>query len=208
MNTCIIPVPGNELLANSLKAAQRAEKSSTSKSWTVISALPDAYRTPKILHPSKAPDSSIESSYIAIYTFIISLIMLSGGSISEDRLNRHLRRVNVEYNTPLDRTDKLLARLCKEGYLVKVRDSDTGEEVIEYFVGPRGKIEVGVTGVSGMAKEVFGIGQGGEDAEDSEQFEKRLKRSLGIRENNAPETENAELETPRRRGRRDDDDSD
>ncbi|EFE40138.1 conserved hypothetical protein [Trichophyton verrucosum HKI 0517] len=156
----------------------------------------------------RAPDSSTESSYIAIYTFIISLIMLSGGSISEDRLNRHLRRVNADYHTPLDKTDKLLARLCKEGYLLKVRDSDTGEEVIEYFVGPRGKIEVGVAGVSGMAKEVFGIVQGGEGDEDSEQFEKRLKRSLGIRENNAPEEENAEPEAPRRRGRRDDDDSD
>ncbi|DAA76503.1 TPA_exp: Uncharacterized protein A8136_0817 [Trichophyton benhamiae CBS 112371] len=204
----MVEQPGKEKVTISQRrAAQRAEKSSTSKSWTVISTLPAAYRTPEILHPSKAPDSSTESSYIAIYTFIISLIMLSGGSISEERLNRHLRRVNAEYHTPLDRTDKLLARLCKEGYLLKVRDSDTGEEVIEYFVGPRGKIEVGVAGVSGMAKEVFGIGEGGEGAEDSEQFEKRLKRSLGIKENNAPAEENGEPEAPRRRGRRDDDDS-
>ncbi|EFQ97948.1 hypothetical protein MGYG_00984 [Nannizzia gypsea CBS 118893] len=188
------------------RAAQRVEKSSTSKSWTVISTLPPAYRTPEILPPSRAPNSSTESSYIAIYTFIISLIMLSGGSLSEDRLNRHLRRVNAENHTPLDRTDKLLARLCKEGYLVKVRDTDAGEETIEYFVGQRGKIEVGVSGVSGMAREVFGIAQGSE--EDSEQFEKRLKRSLRYKENTVAEAENAEAEAPQRRGRRGDDESD
>ncbi|KAM5467983.1 hypothetical protein MauCBS54593_005265 [Microsporum audouinii] len=189
------------------RAAQRVEKAGTSKSWIVISTLPSAYRTPAILQPSKAPSSATESSYVAIYTFIISLIMLSGGSLSEGKLYRYLRRVNAETQTPLDRTDKLLTRLCKEGYLLKIRDSDTGEEVIEYFVGPRGKIEVGVSGVSGMAREVFGIGQEGED-EDSKQFEKRLKRSLGIKDGNIAEAESAEAEAPRRRGRRDDDDSD
>ncbi|KAK2814305.1 hypothetical protein FQN49_008229 [Arthroderma sp. PD_2] len=190
------------------RAAQRVEKTSTTKSWTVISTLPSAYRIPAILEPSKAPSSATESSYIAIYTFIISLIMLSGGSLSEDRLNRYLRRVNAETYTPIDRTDKLLARLCKEGYLVKIRDSDTGEEVIEYFVGPRGKIEVGVSGVSGMAREVYGVGLGGENEEGSEQFEKRLERSLGIKKNNVVAAEGAEGEVQGRRGRRNGDDSD
>ncbi|KAF3491724.1 uncharacterized protein GIQ15_01241 [Arthroderma uncinatum] len=204
----MVEQPNKEKVTISQKrAAQRVEKASTTKSWTVISTLPSAYKIPAILQPPKAPSSATESSYIAIYTFIISLIMLSGGSLPEDKLNRYLRRVNAETYTPLDRTDKLLARLCKEGYLVKIRDSDTGEEVIEYFVGPRGKVEVGVSGVSGLAREVFGIGQGGEDEPDNEQFEKRLGRSLGIKKDvPVAETEATEDGAQRRRGRRNGDD--
>jgi hypothetical protein len=37
----------------------------------------------------------------------------------------------------LDFTDKLLQRLCKEGYIIKTREMDGGEEVIEYVLGPR-----------------------------------------------------------------------
>ncbi|KKZ60522.1 hypothetical protein EMCG_04800 [[Emmonsia] crescens] len=181
------------------RAAQRTERpAATSKTWTVITTLPNAYRTPTILPPTKAPSSITESTYTAIYTFIISTILLSGGSIREQKLDRLLRRVNADNFTPIDRTDKLLARLCKEGYLVRNREMDGGEEVVEYLVGPRGKVEVGVAGVSGLAREVYGFGEGGSNGngngneddgvgaakrqEEVEVFEKRLKRSLGIRE--------------------------
>ncbi|WEW55253.1 hypothetical protein PRK78_000682 [Emydomyces testavorans] len=173
------------------RAAQRAEKPSTSsKTWTLVSTLPPAYRIPEILPPSKAPSSALESSYVALYTFIISLISLSGGCIAEQKLDRYLRRVNADSYTPLDRTEKLLARLCKEGYLVRNRDVDGGEEVIEYLVGPRGKIEVGVGGVAGLVGEVYGFGrvnavQGGVDEAAMEEFEQKLRRSLGIKENGA-----------------------
>lgn len=138
--------------------------------------------------------------------------MMSGGSISEQKLNRHLNRVKAQEYTPIDRTDRLLGRLCKEGYLVRHRDVDSGAEVIEYHVGPRGKIEVGVNGVSGMVREVYGFGRSGgggegedEDEDEDEEgggtrrrnrrghdvdeggdpreaFEQKLRRSLGIRE--------------------------
>ncbi|OAX81338.1 hypothetical protein ACJ72_04323 [Emergomyces africanus] len=190
------------------RAAQRTERpSTTSKTWTVITTLPNAYRTPIILPPTKAPSSKTESTYTALYTFIISTILLSGGSLREQKLDRLLRRVNADNFTPIDRTDRFLARLCKEGYIVRNREMDGGEEVVEYHVGPRGRIEVGVTGVSGLAREVYGFaedgsnvngndngngngngdeGRGGVRAakrqEEVESFEKRLKRSLGIRE--------------------------
>ncbi|OJD15759.1 hypothetical protein AJ78_04016 [Emergomyces pasteurianus Ep9510] len=197
------------------RAAQRTEKpATTSKTWTVITTLPNAYRIPTILPPSKAPSSMIESTYTALYTFIISTILLSGGSIREQKLDRLLRRVNADNFTPIDRTDRLLARLCKEGYIVRNREMDGGEEVVEYLVGPRGKVEVGVAGVSGLAREVYGFGEEGSNENGNgdgdgdgdggvdegvgvgvgvgvgaakrqaevESFEKRLKRSLGIRE--------------------------
>ncbi|EGE83350.1 hypothetical protein RJZ56_005055 [Blastomyces dermatitidis] len=179
------------------RAAQRTERpATTSKTWTVVTTLPPAYRTPTILPPSRAPSSTTESTYTAIYTFIISTILLSGGSIREQKLDRLLRRVNADNFTPIDRTDRLLARLCKEGYIVRNREMDGGEEIVEYLVGPRGKVEVGVVGVSGLAREVYGFGErggsnvnGGEGEgvpakrqEEVEAFEKRLKRSLGITE--------------------------
>ncbi|GAD96489.1 conserved hypothetical protein [Paecilomyces variotii No. 5] len=170
-------------------AAQRVEKpSSATKSWILTSTLPPAYRTPTIIPPTKAPSSWSESTYTALYTFIISVISLNGGSLPEQKLDRYLRRTNTDAYTPIDRTERLLQRLCKDGYLVRNREMDGGEEVIEYMVGPRGKIEVGEKGVSGLVREVYGRPDpatlnstaSAEDKEDMEEFESRLRRSLGL----------------------------
>jgi hypothetical protein len=76
---------------------------------------------------------------------------------------------------------------------------DGGEEVIEYMVGPRGKIEVGEKGVAGLVREVYGRpdpdmlnGNNGntknaEDKEEMEEFESRLQRSLGLGKRQKPE---------------------
>ncbi|OQD69979.1 hypothetical protein PENDEC_c028G00631 [Penicillium decumbens] len=161
------------------RAAQKTEKpSSTNKSWILTSTLPAAFRTPAILTPTKAPSSATESTYTALYSFIIAVISLNGGALGEQKLERYLARMNAETYTPIDRTDRFLARLCKEGYLVRTREMDGGEEIIEYMAGPRGKIEVGTGGVSGLVREVYGIG--GEETEERAEFETRLKRSLGI----------------------------
>lgn len=108
--------------------------------------------------------------------------------------------MNAETHTPIDRTDKLLQRMIREGYLVRTRELDGGEEQIEFLVGPRGKVEVGAKGVAGLVREVYGrggdanprYGDGDEDVlggemmqmeeEEREAFEGRLRRSLGIRE--------------------------
>lgn len=89
--------------------------------------------------------------------------------------------------TPIDRTDRLIQRLCKDGYLVRNRETDGGEEVIEYMVGPRGKIEVGESGVAGLVREVYGrpdptttgeARNGTQENEEEDEFERRLERSL------------------------------
>jgi hypothetical protein len=94
--------------------------------------------------------------------------------------------MNAGVATPIERTDKLLVRLCKDGYLVKTREMDGGEEIIEYLLGPRGKIEVGSGAVADMARVVYGR-EGGVrgdmsefEKEEIEDFEGRLGRSLGI----------------------------
>lgn len=128
--------------------------------------------------------------------------MLSGGAVPEQKIGRHLRRLGVQNHTPLDRTDKVLARMVREGYLVKNSDTSSGEEVIEFHVGPRGKVEVGTKGVAGLVGEVYGYGtrvleeepartnqhaaegEEGEEVGDAREsdrlaFVKKLKRSLG-----------------------------
>ncbi|KOC16547.1 hypothetical protein AFLA70_459g000900 [Aspergillus flavus AF70] len=158
-----------------LKDGGFEKPSSTNKSWIVGSTLPAAYRRPEILPPTKAP---WESTYTGLYSFIIAVIMLNGGSLPEQKLDRYLARTNADTYTPIDRTDRLLQRLCKEGYLVRTREMDGGEELVEYMVGPRGKMEVGTAGVAGLVREVYGVGNTEEQRED---FEARLARSLGIK---------------------------
>ncbi|KKA25464.1 hypothetical protein T310_0488 [Rasamsonia emersonii CBS 393.64] len=186
----MVELPGKEKVTISQRrAAQRVEKPSTTsnKSWILTSTLPAPYRSPEILPPTKAPSSFSDSTYTAIYTFLISVITLSGGSIAEQKLERYLKRTNIDMYTPIDRTDRLIQRLCKDGYLVRNRETDGGEEVIEYMVGPRGKIEVGESGVAGLVREVYGrpdptttgeARNGTQENEEEDEFERRLERSL------------------------------
>jgi hypothetical protein len=103
---------------------------------------------------------------------VIALISLSGGTLSEAKLDRFLKRMNAHQDTPIDSTEEVLKRMAKEGYIVKVKDS-SGEDLTDYYVGPRGKIEVGDEAVANMVRTVFS----GSPVEDLEQ---RLNRSLGM----------------------------
>lgn len=97
-------------------------------------------------------------------------------------MERYLKRTNADQYTPLDKTEKVLARMLKEGYLVRDKDTSGGDEVIEYRVGPRGKVEVGDEGVSGLVREVYG----NVDTE-RENLDRRLERSLGFKEKEVKE---------------------
>lgn len=153
-------------------------------SWILISCLPAAYKVhPDLFVPSRAPDEATESTYIALYTLIVSVIYLhtpSAGSdqldengqqedsmepISEAKLLRHLSRLQLGDWAPINgpgggemTTEKLLARMLKEGYLEKRKDSSGGEEVVEWVVGPRGKKEIGRKGVASLVRGVYGFG--------------------------------------------------
>lgn len=159
--------------AQGVDAGRIAQSSNT---WVLTSVLPDEYRANiAILSPPKVPTAETESTYIGLYSFIISVISLSGGSLNESKLERYLRRANADEYTPLDKTEKLLARMIKDGYLYKVKDTAGGEEVVEYMVGPRGKVEVGYDGVAGMVKTVYGDGA-------PEDLDRRIVRSMGVEE--------------------------
>jgi melanoma-associated antigen len=100
---------------------------------------------------------------------------LNNGSLPEAKLERYLKRANADQWTPILSTEKLLQKLSKEGYLEKRRDTSGGEEIIEWVVGPRGKIEVGETGVQGFVRAVYE-----KSGQDDEELGRKLERSLGL----------------------------
>ncbi|EHY58038.1 hypothetical protein HRR83_005102 [Exophiala dermatitidis] len=196
------------------EATQQTQSSSStsSKSWILVSILPEALKqNPAIAQPARAPSVETEASYTALYTFILSLIYLNNKCLTEQKLERYLKRVNADTYTPFGSLDKLLARMIREGYIDRRRDTSSGEEVVEYVPGPRGKVEVGTDGVLGLVRSVYGYGavglgstnttrardqngdEGGEGEAngssrvtklvkmEEEELDARLSRSLGIK---------------------------
>lgn len=149
--------------AEAAKTAKQAAK--TADVWELVTTLPRAYRD-AIIIPAPEP------AYTGLYTFIISTIVLSGGVMDELRLEKYLRKVHADEYTPLGTRDKLLQRLIKEGYIVKIKDNSSGEEVIEYMVGPRGKLEVDKHAIANIIRTIWG--------ENEEDLEKRIEKSLDL----------------------------
>ena len=176
-------LPARERVTVSQKrAAQRATgntqgtSNKATTSWILTSTLPASFRTSEILRPPTAGVAGLEASYTGLYTFIVGLIYLSQGQrVTEGKLQRHLKRVNADnYVLGGEKIDKVLKRMEKEGYVVKVKEKEVGgEEMIELVVGPRGRVEIGPEGVAGLVKEIWG------PETDMRDLEKRLDRSLG-----------------------------
>ncbi|KAH7136047.1 MAGE family-domain-containing protein [Dendryphion nanum] len=184
----MVELPNREKVTIRQKRAAAASESQskTSGQWVLRNVLPDRFRTSTIMEPSQIPTAEQESSYVGFYSMVISLIMLSGGQISESKLDRYLRRMNTEHTTAVDNelTKNIMTRMAREGYIVKVKETSGGEEIIDYVVGPRGKVEVGEEGVANLVRKVYGEGT-------MDNLEQRLSRSLGIPEGGGPQNATA-----------------
>jgi len=199
-----LPVKEKVTLAQR-RAAQKSQTTQKgSAAWILTSVLPERFRQPEILPPSQAPTLELESQYTGLYTFVVSLIYLNGGMLPDGKLERYLKRVNVEEAAAQnsvsimvsggDKTEKLLKRMEKDGYVIKIRDNSTGEEIVEWMVGPRGKTEVGDSGVRGMVHQVYG------KVEDPAELARALERSLGA--NEAPKRREEQAAQSQKKGRR------
>jgi hypothetical protein len=71
-----------------------------------------------------------------------------------ESLSRYLRQLSIEDETPLMSTEKLLKQMEKQGYIVKERDLVTEEMRYDFYLGPRGKVEVGKEGAKELVKKV------------------------------------------------------
>lgn len=175
-----------------------------------MTKLPSEFRDPVVLQPPAVPTSTEDSKYTGIYTLLVSLISLSGGSLPDAKMERCLTRLQMEDRTPLteyDRTEKLIKRMEKDGYIMKVKESSgTGDDDIYWIVGPRGKVEVGENGVRGLARTVFGSM---ESEADEDELERKIARSLGLNDKSDINTSAAAPRVEsRRRSRRGQDDED
>ncbi|PHH76407.1 hypothetical protein CDD82_4005 [Ophiocordyceps australis] len=148
-----------------------------SGAYILSTTLPESLRSAAILQPSKAPNASDEATYIAFYTLVVSLIWLSGGELTDQKLKRYLMRLNADQNVSGEKTETTLKKMEKHGYAMRKVErppnGQDGEQNITWYVGPRGKEEVGLDGVMGMVREVYG--DWGDD------LEKKLHTSLGIK---------------------------
>jgi hypothetical protein len=165
------------------RAATTQTKASapTSKSWILISILPPAYRQAAIIRPAQHPTLEAESTYTALYSFVLSLIYLNKGALPDGKMERYLKRVNIESYTPLGSIEKLMQRMVKEGYVEKRRDTSSGEEVVEWVPGPRGRMEIGAKGVADMVHRVYAGAEADGETTEQEELTKKLERSLGIK---------------------------
>jgi hypothetical protein len=145
----------------------------------LCNVLPDRFRASDIISPPQIPTAEAESAYVGLYTMVIALISLCGGQLSEGKLDRFLKRMNAGQSGLVDGIDKQLARMIKEGYIVKIKDSSGGEEIVDWMVGPRGKVEVAEDAVANLVRTVYGGAM-------SDDLEQRLQRSLNLSDSADP----------------------
>jgi melanoma-associated antigen len=190
---------------------KKGKEDGAGKSWILVSTLPDVYRDPRIVRPAKAPieKEDTEAGYTGFYSFVVALVYLSAGELGEGKLERCLEEVNVSATGKTDwgMTEKVIARMVREGYLERRREDGEGWV---YTVGPRGKVEVGTKGVEGLVRGVYaGAVRTRQDDEDDEEddgdegentrrkpklpkmeeeeLNRRLMRSLGVTSKQKPE---------------------
>jgi hypothetical protein len=154
--------------------------------YMLVSILPEPYRTSTTIGPSKVQSPDGEASYVGLYTTIIAIITLAGGELSDPRLRRYLARLNASENMPsltpnsqnaaVEKTDVMLSRMIKQGYLVKVTEAKVAgdEESTTWHVGPRGKTEVDNEAIASVVRIIYG--------RPSDELEKQLQTSLKVRE--------------------------
>ncbi|KAF2621218.1 MAGE-domain-containing protein [Macroventuria anomochaeta] len=170
---------GEKVTTRQKRAAAGSEsQSKASNMWVLQTILPEQYRMPEVIGPSRGLAKSEDdrpAAYVGLYTMVIALVTIAGGRLPEGKLDRALKRMNAEQTTPIDTTDKTLALMIKDGYIVKVRDTAAGEETTDYIVGPRGKVEVGREGFAELIRTIYGNSE-----EDAEELEQKIKRTLDV----------------------------
>jgi hypothetical protein len=93
-------------------------------------------------------------------------------------MKRYLTRLNADQNLWTDKTDAVLKKMERHGYVIKRTErppvGQDGEHTVTWHVGTRAKEEIGLDGVVGIVNEVYG----GANAS----LDKKLKMSLGIKD--------------------------
>lgn len=115
--------------------------SHSNKSWILCSILDSKYAN----LVSQVPTIK-EGIFSGVVMIILSLVIMSGGVISEEHLIKYLSHLHINNDTPIGNLDKTLKEIIKKGYLERIKDDATSlneeEKGYTYFLGPRGKTEI------------------------------------------------------------------
>jgi melanoma-associated antigen len=124
------------------------------------------------------PSSGEEAEFVGFYSFVIALICLSSGELSDVKLRDYLTRVNADENLPFDKTKNVLAKLVRLGYLDKVVEKSDGgdEDTITWCVGTRAKAEVPPESIAVIVKHIW-------RDDPPNDLNKRINKSLGLQGN-------------------------
>ena len=150
--------------------------------WVLQTIVPEQYRVPEAIGPSRPAEKAEDdtaAAYVGLYTMVMALIIIAGGRLPENKLDRSLRRMNANQSTPVDTTDKTIALMIKDGYIVRVKETVNGDDTIDYIVGPRGKVEMGREGFAELVRRIYGDDDE-EEEEEEEELEKKIKRTLDV----------------------------
>ncbi|RWA08543.1 hypothetical protein EKO27_g6549 [Xylaria grammica] len=158
MEMAELPTRERRTLKDKQKAVKRgaSQASASSRQYILISCLPKEYRAQPVIGPSRIPSTADEAAYVAFYT-----ITLPDASQRQPEL-------------PMDKTDNVLQKLIRQGYLDKIVERVEGDEdSITWCVGPRGRVEVSPQSIAQVVSEVW--------RDPPDDFDKKLEKSLGIR---------------------------
>ncbi|KAK5682267.1 hypothetical protein LTS10_005393 [Elasticomyces elasticus] len=202
----MVELPAMEKVTVAQKRAAKSQtqlQNKTAQSYILASVLPAAFRDSEVIQPPAVPTQKEEAQYISLYTMLISLITLSTDHrLPDTKMDRYLRRLGLEDTTPVaayPKTELLLKRMEKEGYIAKIREATGGgDEDVYWVVGPRGRLEVGDDGIRGLTKAVYGEMDGHAEAD----LERRLERSLAVEEVPNRREEQTQPKTQKKRGRK------
>ncbi|KAM3073004.1 hypothetical protein ACMFMG_008723 [Clarireedia jacksonii] len=95
------------------------------------------------------------------------------GTISDSKFTSILKKLEADENLPTDKTALVVKKMLQQNYISKIVEKTADEEIIEWRVGPRGKVEIGTRSVQGLVREIYG-------ENTPEDLERRLDRSLGL----------------------------
>lgn len=78
--------------------------------------------------------------------------------------------------SPSEKTEIVLQRMIKQGYLVKVVEAKGAgdDDSTTWHIGPRGKVEVGVESIAAVVRTVYGG--------STDELEKKLQTSLKVKD--------------------------
>jgi hypothetical protein len=78
--------------------------------------------------------------------------------------------------SPSEKTEVVLQRMIKQGYLVKVIESKGAgdDDSTTWHIGPRGKVEVGMESIAALVRTVYGG--------STDELEKKLQVSLKVKD--------------------------